>query len=442
MLPENINATFDRLSGAGVDIGNYNDLWCVSETHFSQLLWQVQRMDLYAHAASHKSRSFDANAAAYSVVGGGSVAVVDIQGTMTKKGSSLAEGGSTIRARRAIRQAVADETVTSIVLRMDSPGGTVSGTADLADDVRKAGQKKRVIGFVEDLAASAGCWVISQCSEVYANANTAQIGSIGTYLGLYDLSAMAEKEGIKPVVIKAGEFKAGGFPGTEISDAQIEKWQTNIDAIQAEFTAAVAQGRNMPVAKVQELVTGLTYPASDAMSLGLIDGIRSFDDLIEELRPTQRRGVAMSEQVSYDDIVKACKGFNPKSTDDKAFIADCMASKMSAEESADLWSESLIQRAKDANAKADELAAENLELRSKVEQLEAELEDAKKVAPKSKGVAPVGTAPTQKASTDAQQAWKDAINAKVQSGMSRANAVKAVNRENPELREAVVASAN
>lgn len=438
MLPENINTSFSTLEKHGVDIGNYDQLWCVDETVFTQMLWQVQKMDLLGHVQGQPESNYDINAKEFATVGGGSIAIIDIEGTMTKKGSSLAAGGSTIRVRRAIRQAVADDTISAIILRVDSPGGTVSGTADLAKDVKQAASRKKVVGFVEDLAASAACWVISQCSEVYANTSTAQVGSIGTYMALYDMSAAAEKEGIKPVVIKSGEFKAGGFPGTAISDELKEQWQSRIDAIQKEFTAAVAAGRKLPVSKVEELANGLTYMASDAVSLGLIDGVRSFDQVVSDLR-TSKKGVAMSE-TTFSSIAKACNGLDAKSTEGKAFIADCLAEEMSEEEAAVLWSETILDRVSKAESKVDDLTSENADLKAQVEKLESDLEAAQK--PNGKGVPAVGTTIGKKSSEDARTEWRMAISEKVKSGMTRSQAVKAVNREQPELREALVADAN
>lgn len=356
----------------------------------------------------------------------------------------MSESGSTLRARRAVRQAVKDQSVSAIVLHVDSPGGTVAGTADLANEVRSAAKQKRVVGYVEDLAASAACWVVSQCSEVYANAGTAQIGSIGTFLGLYDVSGMAEKEGVKPVVIKAGEFKAGGFPGTQISEAQIAEWQKVIDATQKQFTEAIAEGRRLSLSQAESLVTGLTYIASEAESLGLIDGVRSFDSLIEELQNTSsKRGrVAMSEQqATYQELVTACHGLNVSQSDDAMFLADCQSKGLSLEKAVAAWSDTLIGRASSAREELQALSEENAELKSKVAELESQLEAVK---PKSKGVPAVGTKQgDQKApESDPLSEWKAAVQSKIDSGMSRSKAVASVNRENPGLREALVAASN
>ena len=259
---------------SNVNLDNYSGFWCVEPVRFSQTLDRVNRMDLVAHVESQSVGSFDATAQHFESIAGGTVAVVDIQGTMTKAGSSLG-GGGTVAARHAIRQAERDQTVESIILRIDSPGGTVAGTADLASEVAKT--SKPIVAYVEDLCASAAMWVASQCDQIYVNANTAQVGSIGTYMAMYDISQALENEGVRAVVVKAGEFKGGGYPGTEISDEQVAEWQKMVDALQTEFTAAIALGRDMSVAQAQQLVTGLTYIAAEAEQLNLIDGVKAFD---------------------------------------------------------------------------------------------------------------------------------------------------------------------
>jgi signal peptide peptidase SppA len=374
----------------------------------------------------------------------GSVAIVTVSGVMTKNGSSLSAEGSTRMAKAAIRSAARDESISGIVLRMDTPGGTVSGTDEFAQAIKAAAQKKPVIGFVEDLCASAGVWTVSQCAEVYANSSTAQIGSIGTYLGLYDLSKMAEKEGIKPVLIKAGEFKGGGFPGTEISDAQIEKWQAMINATQAEFTHAVAAGRGMPQSQAESLVTGLTYMASEAQKLGLIDGIRNLEAVVEQLQKPLSGARQTMSAASFNDITSKCTGIDTAQAEDAMFVTDCQKKGLTVEAAQDAWSQTLISRAKSAR---EELAAKEQEitdLKARNTELEAELAKSKQ-AGTGLGVKSIGTKSGEgKAAGDADPnaEFNAEIAKKVAAGMTRQKAVLAINREQPELVKAVREAAN
>ena len=267
-----------------VKLSNYGGLWCIEPTRFTQICGLVNMLDLRAHVAAQEpkravsgiGRKFDTTV--------GTVAVIDIQGTMTKAGSSLG-GGGTVEMRQAIRQANESKTIGSIILRFDSPGGTVSGTADLASEV--ASSAKPVVAFVEDLCCSAAMWVASQCDQIFANNATALVGSIGTFMGLYDVSKAFESEGIKPILVRSGEFKGGGFPGSKITDAQVAEWQKVIDATQTQFTSGIASGRGMSLKAASKLATGLTYIAEEAVRLRLIDGIKTFDEVVAGLRGRQ-----------------------------------------------------------------------------------------------------------------------------------------------------------
>lgn len=419
---------------SSVNLDNYSGVWCIEPTRFSQVIDRVNSMNLAAHVAAQQPRTIGLGDQRFRATEGGSIAVIDVQGTMTKAGSSLG-GGGTVEARQAIRQAEKDPSIGSIIIRFDSPGGTVSGTADLAAEVAKT--TKPTIAFIEDLCCSAAMWVASQCDEVYANNATAMIGSIGTFMGLYDVSKALENEGIKAVVIKAGEFKGGGFPGMEITDAQIAEWQKQIDAIQAEFTAGIAKGRKLSTDQAKSLVTGLTYVATEAQSLKLIDGIKTFDDVVAGLRSkTPQKGIsAMTEKTepkaaTYKEIVAACPGIDPKNAVDSLFVTECLRDELTASDANELYCETLASRLKASEDKATAQATEIAELKAAA-------------IVKPKGAPAVGTAKAASiGESDAKAAFAAAIKAEQDKGLSRSQAVLAANRKNPELRAALLAEAN
>jgi len=109
------------------------------------------------------------------------VALIELSGPLMKHQSSLG-GTSTIDARRQVREATAAERIRAILLAIESPGGTIAGTAELADEVSKAATIKPVHAFIEDLGASAAYWVASQASWITVNAS-GLVGSIGSYAG-------------------------------------------------------------------------------------------------------------------------------------------------------------------------------------------------------------------------------------------------------------------
>jgi signal peptide peptidase SppA len=267
-------------NGSPLNLEQYLGLWAIEETFFNQQWDMIRRIDLAAHVA----RSSPRTAAVSSSPDDDGIQIIEIRGTMTKQGSSLSSAGSTVRIRQEVRDAKTNPRVKGVLFVIDSPGGTVAGTAELADDIRALSDVKPTVTLAEDLMASAGMYVGVQSRKVFANVSNAVIGSMGVFIGLYDLSGMAAKEGIKPVIIKTGELKGAGFPGSEITAAQIAMWESLADASFTSFSAAVQKTRKLTAAQLKELSRAGVYPAKQAIDLGLIDGIRSFDAAVAELR--------------------------------------------------------------------------------------------------------------------------------------------------------------
>lgn len=273
----------------------YYGAWAVDHGRFWAAFNRVKQIDLAGHVAAARAPRASA---AVTVVSGPSaaemvdssgdssatrVAVIQIRGTMMKQASSLEESTSTVRARRAIRQATNDPSIGGILLVIDSPGGTVSGTSDLAAEVRNAAASKPTYAFVEDFAASAAYWVASQAEKVFANDRTALVGSIGTLLVLVDASEWASGQGLEVLVFKTGELKGAGVPGAPVSDRAKAYFQRIVDRMQASFSAGVAAGRKLKVEQVEKVATGEVFLADEALGHKLIDGIQSFDATLRQL---------------------------------------------------------------------------------------------------------------------------------------------------------------
>lgn len=416
----------------------YLGIWAIEETAFMQLWHHVQAMDLQTHlqAAEPKSEA--------TVRRDKAIAQIEIRGTMTKQGSSLSGAGSTVRIRQAIRTAANDSNVDGILLVLDTPGGTANGTKELADEIAAATKQKPVVGFIEDMAASAGYWAVSKTSKIFANQPAAIVGSVGTFIGLYDLSGMAAKEGIKPVVIKTGELKAAGFPGTEISEPQKAMWQGLADAIQSEFTAAV-KGRGLSKDQLQTVLTARSFSATEALSLGLIDGIKTYDQAVAELGrmiSAKRKESRMSEEQNSGNVAVA-KPVLTAAQLEAAFPGASaewqlaqLRSGATMEAAATGYVDLLRTEVKAKDAKIGEL-------NTKIETLEAQLKA------KTNGTGQHG-AQTEKVSGQTDSAaggsavarWDQALAEKTAAGMSRQKAVAALVREQPDLQKAYLAEVN
>jgi protease-4 len=212
------------------------------------------------------------------------IAIVRIIGQITK-GESSYGGTSSIRTRRAIELADRDSKVRGILLAIDSPGGTVAGTSELARAVALA--RKPMVAHIDDLGASAAYWVASQADRVTAS-QTTEVGSIGTMAVVEDFSGQAAMQGIKVYVISTGPRKGDFIPGTEIKPEQLERLQERGDDLNGFFLDAVADGRQMPRAVVEDWATGDVWIAEKAKKLGLIDQVTSFDQALGSIREETR----------------------------------------------------------------------------------------------------------------------------------------------------------
>jgi signal peptide peptidase SppA len=271
---------------------NYLGLWCVEPTWLRQAVAAVKegtwpRMAVPAVPVSDsRERPTGGGRTLYPVDGG--VAHIAMFGPMQKGDSSFGGTVNTVRVRRAIRDAVANADVSSILLSIDSPGGTVAGTQDLADDVRAAATQKPVHAYVEDMAASAALWVASQASRVAAN-RTALVGSIGTILVVEDTSQAAAAAGVEVHVVATGAYKGAGVEGAPVTPEHLEYFRGIVDGLNEHFVAAVAEGRRRDVAAIRGVADGRVMSAQEARRAGLIDAVESRDAAVEELRANGRR---------------------------------------------------------------------------------------------------------------------------------------------------------
>lgn len=431
----------------GLDLGatleQYLGVWAIDEASFLTLFQRVEQMDLRGHVLAQDAdrRQAAAGATVRRTDGPRAVAVIDIQGAMTKRGSSMSDAGSMTRIRRELRQAVADEDVAAVILRIESPGGTISGTMDLAADVRKANQQKPVVAFVEDLCASAGYWVASQAERIIANNDSALVGSIGTFIGLYDLSGLAAQKGIRPIVVRSGAMKGAGFPGTEISQEIRDELQSKVDQTQALFTAGVAEGRTLSVDTVTALADGRMHLAPVAKDLKLIDSVNDFASAVSEaldLAAARARGRASTRRSTMSDpttpsaaSIAELKAAFPN---DAQFALDAAEKGLTLIEAKAAYADTLAARLQNRDA---ELA------QARKEQQEA----AAKATTPGRGAAAVPEGETATVADggstgDPIAEWNAALDAKVQARIPRARAVSQLVKAKPDLHQRYVAAWN
>ena len=180
----------------------------------------------------------------------------------------------------ALREAGARDDIKAVFLDIDSPGGTVAGTPELAATVASINERKPVYAFSSGLMASAAYWIASQARAIYATPS-AQVGSIGVVQAVIDDTAALDAEGIKVEVFSVGKYKAMGAPGTPLTDDQRDLIRSNLAEIAQEFHAAVlARGRAIPA----EAMEGQTFSGRQAQRFNLAGMVPDRAEAMRRLR--------------------------------------------------------------------------------------------------------------------------------------------------------------
>ncbi len=270
----------------------YIGVWAIHDPAAEALRDQFENADWNAYLSWQADMKAAANDPrrptmyGYTITAEG-VAVIDVSGTLMKQESSWNDSTSTVMLRRTIRDAVASDKVKAIMLRVDSPGGTVTGTEELAADIADAGRNKPVGVYVDGMMASAAYWIGAQADWIASN-ETSVIGSIGVLAVIHDQSARAAKQGVKVHVVKSADAKGAGVPGTEITAGQLSEWQRMIDATHAVFVKAVAAGRRITTEAAGQLADARMHVGQQAKQIGMIDFVESFDAAMARLAGESR----------------------------------------------------------------------------------------------------------------------------------------------------------
>ena len=221
----------------------------------------------------------------YSVQNG--VAVIPIHGVIGKRMnmfSQISGGASTQLIERDVKNALADSRVNSILLHIDSPGGTVDGTQNLASVVREARTQKPVMTFADGTIASAAYWIGSAADEIVSASDTTQIGSIGVVATHTDYSKAEESQGIKTTEITAGKYKRIASNTAPLSKEGAAYLQDQVDQLYTIFVDSVAQNRQTDSATVMErMADGRVFLSKEAMRRGMIDHVASLETTINNM---------------------------------------------------------------------------------------------------------------------------------------------------------------
>jgi capsid assembly protease len=241
----------------------------------------------------------------YSVENG--VAVIQINDVLTKTRTlfSFLFGGTSMRdIADTLQSALENTDVHSIVLAIDSPGGTVDGTEELARKIYESRGKKPIVAVADGMIASAAYWIGSAADKIYIAGQTTEVGSIGVVATHVDVSEQDKMFGEKFTEITAGKYKRIASMHRPLTDDGRAYIQSQVDGIYAVFVESVAQNRNRSVEQILEAADGKIFMGQASVDAGLVDGMATLAEVIKNL--TEENIMTLEELKSkHPDIFRA-----------------------------------------------------------------------------------------------------------------------------------------
>ena len=230
---------------------------------------------------------------------GGGIAVLPLYGVVTQRGNMVDNisgpgATSTEQFSAALRQLLADDSVSQILIDIDSPGGSVYGVAELSEEIFQARAKKPIIAIANSLAASAAYWIGCCASEFYVTPG-GEVGSIGVWQAHQDFSKAFDEAGIKTTLISAGIYKIEGNPYGPLDPEAQAFMQSRVEDYYQAFAQSVAKGRNVSVSDViSGMGHGRVLGAEAAKKQSMIDGIATFDEVLIKMQTNLRKNTRVS----------------------------------------------------------------------------------------------------------------------------------------------------
>jgi len=218
------------------------------------------------------------------------VGIIYVDGVIGKRMnafSRISGGVSSQLLAMDLRDAVANPAVSSILLYIDSPGGAVDGTQELANEIYRARGQKPIIAYTDGLIASAAYWIGSAADKIYISGDTVQVGSIGVVAQHVDVSKAEERWGYKTTEITAGRYKRIASQYEPLTESGRRSIQDSVDHIYTVFVNDVARNRKLSAEPVKDgkdeyipWADGRLFMGLQAQEMGLVDGVSTLDKLI------------------------------------------------------------------------------------------------------------------------------------------------------------------
>lgn len=246
------------------------------------------------------------------------ILTIAIKGPILNEGSSQSFdifGGGYVygyEIKRQLIEAAEDSSIKAVMLEIDSPGGTITGSQAISDGVAYYKEKTNnpVYAHIMGVGASGGYWSAASADKIFAD-NGSLIGSIGVIFGpfkyyqdvtgeLSGLEAVTTEGGIETYYITSGYYKDFGNPYRPMSGQEMQSMQADTDLSYEKFVSFVSQSRNITTEKIKNVIKALPYGEQKSLELGLIDKIADEGAAYYEL--AEAAGISEDYQVVEQEI--------------------------------------------------------------------------------------------------------------------------------------------
>lgn len=198
------------------------------------------------------------------------VGIIELKGIITSSDKTLAH----------LNNFKNNNKIKAIVVRVDSPGGSVGASQEIFREIRRIGLKKPVIASMGSVAASGGYYVAIGADKIIASPGTLT-GSMGVILKFANLEEIFKKIGYRSEIIKSGEFKDMGSPSRSLTEVERLMLQALLDNVHDQFIRDIAESRGLVEDDVRKVADGRIFSGEQALELGLIDEFGNLNDAVQ-----------------------------------------------------------------------------------------------------------------------------------------------------------------
>ena len=203
---------------------------------------------------------------------GDRIQVVDIEGVLVDSRSIVEQ----------LKQYEDSPSVPAILLNINSPGGAVAPSQEIYAEIRRLREDKSkvVVAYMSSVGASGAYYIACAADQIIASPGTI-VGSIGVIAEWVNYGELLDWARLSTVTLKSGEFKDTPSPVRDMTDVEREYYQGLIDDVYSQFIEAVADGRGMEIAQVEEFADGRVFTGREASALSMIDGTGNLQDAVD-----------------------------------------------------------------------------------------------------------------------------------------------------------------